>query len=128
MKRFLILSVCILIIISFLSISCQQKSLPEDLEKIESLENSIRIKDKETERLNAELEETKKALSESEEKQVVEEVNEESDEEEKSPEEIEEEIKDIFRKYIEEDLGGQLTKFVLDNSDENPENWVDYSR
>jgi len=128
MKKFLILSVC-LVIILFMFSSCKQTSLPEDLEKIESLEKSIEARDKRIEELNTELEETQKALLEAEEKQTAEEVVEaegEPEEEEKSAEEIKEETRDIFKEYIEGELGGQLTKFVLDDTNDNPENWIAY--
>lgn len=97
--------------------SCKQTSLPEDLEKIESLEKSIEARDKRIEELNTELEETQKALLEAEG---------EPEEEEKSAEEIKEETRDIFKEYIEGELGGQLTKFVLDDTNDNPENWIAY--
>jgi len=70
MKKFLILSVC-LVIILFMFSSCKQTSLPEDLERIESLEKSIEARDKRIEELNTELKETQKALLEAEEKQTV---------------------------------------------------------
>lgn len=121
--KFIILFLTIIFI--FLFISCTPKSLPEDLERIESFENSIRIKDKEIKDLNTELEEIKEELKVANEKieemenKNIEAIEENSEEETKSVEEIEVDIKDIIEEVIEIDLKGKLVKFNIDNEEWN---------
>jgi hypothetical protein len=120
MKKVFIWLIIISMVAVFSLAGCKPKEETEELEaKIAELEEELEAVKEEAaeepavEEVTGEPEE--EALDESE-----------VGEKEKSTEEIKEETRDIFKEYIEEGLGGQLTKFVLDDSDENPENWVAY--
>ena len=128
--KYLIPFLVLVLIFGFGLISCDESSAENKI--VSELGDRLVDRNLEIESLKSELDTTKNQLKLADEKiEEMENANteiieEESTEETKSAEEIKEDTRDIFEEVIEVDLGGQLTKFVLDDSDDNPKNWIAY--
>lgn len=92
--------------------SCKIKSLPEDLEKIDSLEEELEGKNQVIRELEKELSETKEILKEAQSQATEMIVEEQKEESPTTVEEVEESFREEVRKLIEEDFKGKLTKLT----------------